>query len=357
MSTVSTSFRDGMPGIGSAGRVTRAKPLPPPLDAHPFSVVDARRAGVSRSRLQARDLDTPTRGVRAPPLGAESIPDNETPSQRMTRLRRDLARRAERFAPALTSDQFFSHETGLALIGAPLPYSWGAQRDLHISARRPAGKPRRRGTVGHRLQSREPAPWRASGLPIEHPARMWRQAAFTWELDDLIAAGDFLVLPKRGLIAIDDLQQEVRDSGDVAGGLLERAIAEIRLGAETAEETRLRLALVRAGLPEPELNIDLRDAAGAFVARLDLAYPRFRVAIEHDGRTHAFDERQFARDADRWDDIRRVGWRLVRVLSHHLHPDPTPAIAKVSEALVEAGWLPGLGARVSHRTLERARQP
>lgn len=260
----------------------------------------------------------------------------------MERLRKELLRRTEQVAPALTGHQFVSHDTGLALLGVPLPYTEEDERALHVSARRPAAKPRREGVVGHRLQERRPARWKVQGVPIEHPARLWRQAGSLWQLDDLVAAGDFLVLPRRRLATIEELRREVEYAGDVTGGVLTRALDEIRVGAETAEETYLRLLLTRNGLPHPELNIDLRTPEGRFVARLDLAYPRYRVAVEHDGRTHAFDENQFARDADRWDDIRALGWRHVRILSHHLRPDEGVAVAKVREALIEGGWRPDL---------------
>ncbi|GAA5203834.1 hypothetical protein [Microbacterium jejuense] len=259
----------------------------------------------------------------------------------MTRLRNDLHRRATEIAPVLLAGQFFSHDTGLSLAGAPLPFTTSDSRSLHVSARRPAAQPERAGVIGHRLQRRAPAPWRAQGLPIEHPARLWRQVAPMWDLDDLIAAGDFLVSPRRGLLSLDDLRYELSDAGDVTGRRLARALDEIRVGAETAEETKLRLHLTRAGLPEPELNWTLRAPDGRFVARLDLAYPKYRVAPEHDGRTHAFDEKQYARDADRWDDIRKQGWEHIRILSHHMRPDPWVAIERVSEALWNAGWRPG----------------
>ncbi|MFE4727549.1 hypothetical protein [Microbacterium sp. NPDC056736] len=321
--------------------MSRANPLPDVLAGRAFSVAEARVHGVSASRLRANDLILPTRGVRAPRGEAAEPSGDETHSQRLARLRGELFERAALFAPALTPDQFFSHDCGLALAGAPLPFTRAAVRALHVSARRPAGKPRREGVIGHRLQAREAARWTARGLPIEHPARMWRQAAALWHVDDLIAAGDFLVLPRNRLVTLDDLRREVSEAGDVAGGVLTRALDAIRVGAETAEETTLRLAIVRAGLPEPQLNWSLRGADGEFVARLDMAYPDLKVAVEHDGRTHAFDEAQFARDADRWDRISALGWRLVRVLSHHLHPDRTVAVRRVADALVEAGWRPG----------------
>ncbi|MFD5225172.1 hypothetical protein ACFWHT_06050 [Microbacterium sp. NPDC058342] len=320
--------------------MTRRKPLPGHLREAPFRVDQAHAAGVSRSRLRAADLCAPTRGVRRMRDDASPHPEpGATASERMRMLSALLRSDVEGFAPALTPHQFFSHETGLALLGAPLPYTSDARRQVHVSVRRPHALPRRRGVHGHRLQARESARWHVDSLPIEHPARMWRQAASDWQLDDLIVAGDFLVHPRNKLVTIDDLRREIAEAGDV-GGRLGAALREIRAGAESPEETRLRLLLTRAGLPEPELNMNLFDADGAFVARLDLAYPRFRVAPEYDGRGHA-EADQFARDADRWDGIRAEGWEHVRILSHHLRPDPQVAIDKVAVALFAAGWRPG----------------
>lgn len=321
--------------------MTRPALLPASLLHAPFAVADARELGVSPSRIRASDLETPTRGVRIVRAPADPVSDalRETPTERMRRLRADLLERARRFAPALTDDQYFSHGTGLAIIGAPIPYTTSDRLDLHVSARRPKPQPERRGVVGHRLQERPADRRELQGLPIEHPARMWRQAATTWQVDDLIAAGDFLVHPRNGLLTIQDLWNEVTEAGDVRGRL-KRALVEIRGGAESPQETALRLAITRAGLPEPELNWELYDENDRFIARLDMAYPRYRVAPEYDGRQHA-EESQFATDADRWDDIRSHEWNLVRVLSHHLRPNPQLAVDKVAAALIAAGWHPG----------------
>jgi len=328
--------------------MNRAHPLPDALAGRAFHFREARDLGLTASRLRAGDLDTPTRGVRCvrrpnpeTDAGGAGRSRAETASERQIRLRAELIDRAERFLPALTDAQFYSHGTALALLGAPLPFRSAGAWELHVSARRPAGQPRRSGVVGHRLQQRDPARWRARGLPIEHPARVWRQAGEEWELDDLIAAADFLVCPRHRLIALGDLRREIADAGDVRGHLLARALDEVRVGAETAEETRLRLLTTRAGLPEPELNHRLHDRNGRFIARIDLAYPRYRVAAEHDGRTHAVDKQQFAKDADRWDAIRAAGWQHVRVLGHHMRPDPQVAVARVAVALHDAGWRPG----------------
>jgi very-short-patch-repair endonuclease len=79
-----------------------------------------------------------------------------------------------------------------------------------------------------------------------------------------------------------------------------------------------------------------------FVAEIDLAFPRWMVAVEYDGRVHAEDERQFARDADRWTAIRAAGWDHVRVLNHHRREGGASAVALAREALIRAGWRPGL---------------
>jgi hypothetical protein len=178
-------------------------------------------------------------------------------------------------------------------------------------------------------------------LPIEHPVRAWRQCATLWRLDDLIAAADFLISGPEGWATIADLAGEVDVMGDTRAQLLRRALADSRVGVRSARETRLRLLLVRAGLPEPHINWTLRDAQGAFVAELDLAYPRYRVCAEYDGRVHAEDARQFAKDADRWDRIRTEGWDLVRVLNHHMQGTGSAAVTKVRDALRRGGWRPG----------------
>ena len=56
--------------------------------------------------------------------------------------------------------------------------------------------------------------------------------------------------------------------------------------AESPMESRARLVLVLRGLPRPELQYPVYDERGEFVARLDMAYPWCKLAIEYDGRGH-----------------------------------------------------------------------
>jgi hypothetical protein len=240
---------------------------------------------------------------------------------------------AERYAPRLLPGQFFSHETALALRDAPTPRGW--EPVLHVSAYRPRTGPVAKGVIGHRLQTRLPAWALVAGLPVELPARAWVQASTSWKGDDLIAAADHLVLGRRRLATIDELRAE---AAALRGRVLDAVLDDVRDGAESFRETGLRIACGRGGLPEPMLNAEIRTSAGEFLARIDQLYPSFGVAVEYDGRQHALDPVQFARDADRWDAIRAAGWDHVRILRHHLEPDSAVAVAKVAAALERGGW-------------------
>lgn len=302
------------------------RPSALPTDLPPvFAIAEGPEFGLSRGRLQRTDLRIPFRGLR-------SAADAPFPTS--------LRERAEEYAPRLKPWQFFSHETALALIGAPLP-SWPYAPRLHVSTHRPRREPRIEGVIGHRLQVRQTAVLEVGGLPVESPDRAWRQTGVSWALDDLIAAADFLSSGLLPLAAQDELLAEVEAMGDFRRGILRRALAESRAGPRSARETSLRLSLTRAGLPEPEINWTLRDSAGIPVADLDLAYPKWKVAPEYDGRVHELDRTQFARDADRWDLIRALGWDHVRILNHHMRPNAAVAVRKVRDALIQAGWRPG----------------
>ena len=51
-------------------------------------------------------------------------------------------------------------------------------------------------------------------------------------------------------------------------------------------ETRLRMLLVLAGLPRPEIQVSIYDDEGRFLGRPDLLYRDQRLALEYDGGNH-----------------------------------------------------------------------
>ncbi|MDQ1085050.1 MULTISPECIES: endonuclease domain-containing protein [Microbacterium] len=292
----------------------RPLPLPPDFD-RPFHVRDADVLGIPRRRLLAGDLSAPFHGVRRRDdgTGIETISDL-----------------CEAFLPRMVGDQFFSHVTSATLWGMPLPFA--PRVPLHVSAIPPAREPRARGIQGHRLAMPTDGITLLGGLPLATRAETWGQLAPVLRIEDLVAAGDWCLSHGDSWTDLEAVALRERRRGAV---LLREAVGLVRQGSESPRESIVRMILVRAGLPEPELNWTLRTAAGVFVARLDMAYPKQRVAVEYDGRHHA-DSSQFLQDADRWRAISAEGWTLVRVVAHHLATPERDVIAPVRRALRDA---------------------
>ena len=295
-----------------------------PFGDDAFSAADARARGLAHSTTRGPMFDRPFHGVarwRAAQTNAALS---------------DIERRCRDYAPRLRAGQFFSHTTALALWRCPLPRRF--EREIHVSTYMPADAPRTRGVIGHRLRPREGIEPVVGAVPAARPAVAWAQACV--DLDDIaaIAAGDFLIARGRRLATLDELRAELRATRRHRYLPL---VDEMRDGSESPKETELRVVTTRAGLPEAVLNMELRTASGRFLARLDEAYPQWRVGVEFDGLQHATDAAQYRRDADRWDGIRDEGWYLVRILNHHLRDGGAVAVEKVRRALWDRGWRPG----------------
>lgn len=102
-------------------------------------------------------------------------------------------------------------------------------------------------------------------------------------------------------------------------------------------ETRLRMLIVLAGLPEPEVNHRLRDARGRVLARLDLSYPHLKLIVEYDGRQHLDDPAQVKRDRVRREYFDDEEWRILVVTSEGIYREPEHTLLRVRRQLVARG--------------------
>lgn len=100
-------------------------------------------------------------------------------------------------------------------------------------------------------------------------------------------------------------------------------------------ETRLRVLLVLAGLPTPEVQVTVSADGRTF--RFDLAYPQERIAIEYDGAHHFDSEAQKKADVRRNDPLRREGWTIVSVVSRGILRDPAGTIDQIAWLLTDRG--------------------
>jgi len=77
---------------------------------------------------------------------------------------------------------------------------------------------------------------------------------------------------------------------------------------ESPPERLLARALVTQGLPKPVFQHVVRDDAGQFVARVDLAYPDVRLAVEYDSYQEHTGKLALVRDSSRRNHLTSVGW-------------------------------------------------
>jgi very-short-patch-repair endonuclease len=120
----------------------------------------------------------------------------------------------------------------------------------------------------------------------------------------------------------------------------QRRLRNLRIGAalldhveprtESPMETRLRIGLVESGLPRPEAQWEVFDRAGDFVARLDLAYPDLKIAIEYDGAWHWHRRRA---DDRRRAAVRALGWIVLVFSSEDVFGDIVRVGAQVRAAV------------------------
>jgi hypothetical protein len=98
--------------------------------------------------------------------------------------------------------------------------------------------------------------------------------------------------------------------------------------AESPPESRLRFAFREVGLaPVPQYVV--LDAQGRFVARVDLALPEARLALEHDGRAVHDRPDAFVSDRRRQNALVAAGWTVLRFTAADLRWGAAPAVAQV----------------------------
>ncbi|SHS58402.1 cullin, a subunit of E3 ubiquitin ligase [Mycobacteroides abscessus subsp. abscessus] len=206
-----------------------------------------------------------------------------------------------------------------------------------ISAERPAELVRVRhdsppGIISHHDRLLPCEQMTVRGIPVTTPARTVFDVGRRVRLNRAVELTDVLL----GLCTADSVMH-IAEQHRGARGLrqLDRVLARADAGAESVQETRLRLCLVDGGLPEPETQIELCGPDGRMI-RLDMGWREQQVAAEFDGAQHWGDSIQHRRDIERQEAIASLGWRLVRVSRDQLSQRPAAVIERVRAALAAA---------------------
>ncbi|MBD7958390.1 DUF559 domain-containing protein [Microbacterium sp. Sa4CUA7] len=306
-------------------------PLPELLPSA-FTAADAAAAGVARSRLRAADLGHPFHGIYV-------VTDARSP---VLRPEDEIIDRAAIANLRLGDGAFFSHLTAAVLWGVPLPPGPLLMHDdLDVGVLHPARPPRGRGVRGHRVQ---PEHVRLTlhpehRLPVPTPASTWAMLGRVLRHPyDLVAVADALVSDRRYGMAAPlatraQLEAAVFTKRRVGVCALREALTQVQPRVASRTETWTRLVIVDAGLPEPLINHWVVDGDGRCIACVDLAYPRWKVAVEYEGSHHLVDAAQWAADIRRYEGLAAEGWCVIRVTSEELFRYPERLVLRVRRAI------------------------
>jgi hypothetical protein len=283
-------------------------------DTMPLTRAEALRRGHTPKELRGPQFQRLFRGVYLP-AGAP-----------VTLLQR--ARAALLVAPP---GAYVSHHTAARLWGAVAPDT----DQTHVSIPGRGNRSVRDGICAHRAEASFP-PTERRGVPVSAPVAVFLElAALHLDLVALVVLGDSLV--RRAKITPEMLINAATRWSGRGARLARRAAGLVRRGVDSAMETRLRLLIVLAGLPEPAVNFIIRDENGDWALRFDLCYPELKLIIEYDGDQHRLDPQQWSRDLRRREWLERNGWRLIVINSDAYHRQPRETLLRIRQALADRG--------------------
>jgi hypothetical protein len=286
---------------------------PPPNLAEPFRGTEAVAAGLlTRARLYG-------------PRYRRVFPDVYLPADRPL----DMVTRA-RAAFLLVRDRggVLAGYSAAALHGADCaPPGAPAEALLATNSRPHPGLLIRRGTAtGADLGT-------VGGVRVTSPLRTAWDLARRLPLVEAVVAVD--ALARAASRTFQPAELSVRRAAEPGARGARRLAEVVTLAdprAESPPETRLRVALVRAGGPTPQVQFPVLDEHGFVLARVDLAYPAAKLAIEYDGAGH-FDAGRARRDRARDGELAGIGWQTLRLASDDLDalPQTTQRVARLLE--------------------------
>ena len=223
--------------------------------------------------------------------------------------------------------------TALQVMGVALPTRLEDWDRVHILVPGDVSRPIRQGVVTHRRAYPLRMWGTCWGLPILNPVEHWLQVRGA-TVDELVEIGDGFLRRYSPLLSLAEMQSAM---AELVGrpGTQRAAIAMkwVRPGTDSLYETKLRLLLVRAGLPEPIVNCEVPCPQAGRTFHVDLGYDKEKVAVEYDGAVHVGSRTQMEIDADRRRLLQDQGWMVITVTAEQLRT-PDRIVRSVKSALI-----------------------
>lgn len=225
-------------------------------------------------------------------------------------------------------DAFLSHDSAGELYGGVLPPT----DSLHLGIRDDR-RIRSPGLVVHRY--RHPVETAlVQGYPATSLGQTFVDLATRWPLVDLIVFADSIVM--RSPATLERLRTFAAASHGRSVRKARRAAALTVVGAESPYETRTRLLMKLAGLPDPTVQHPIVNENEREIYRLDLAYPAYRLAVEYDG-DHHNSPGQRAKDLARREQIEQLGWKFVVGVKSDILQHPSAFLRRIMTGMVTVG--------------------
>jgi very-short-patch-repair endonuclease len=173
-------------------------------------------------------------------------------------------------------------------------------------------------------------------IPTTTPARTLLDLGGVVSFERLEVALDDAL--HRGIVTLPRLRWQLQRAGKKGrpGTAALRLALEARsrgyVAAESALETRVLRLIADAGLPPPVRQYRLRQG-GRVQARVDLAYPHSKVAIEADGYRYHSARVDWQRDRRVQNLLTVGGWLLLRITWEDVERRPEQVAAEIRAAL------------------------
>jgi very-short-patch-repair endonuclease len=194
----------------------------------------------------------------------------------------------------------------------------------------PRGQRSASGLIVHRARLAPGEITEVNGLQVTSPVRTAYDLARRGDLVERVVAVDRLANVHRfnpDLL----LHFTARNRRARGNDLVPEVLAHADRRACSPMETRLRMLIVQAGLPKPEVQWVVQDEHSRTAVWLDLAWPDQMIGIEYEGENHT-DPDQVLRDIGRYTALVDKGWRIYRYTKLEILRRPGLIVAQLTRA-------------------------
>jgi hypothetical protein len=177
------------------------------------------------------------------------------------------------------------------------------------------------------------------------PAAAFIQYCATARMIDAIKVGDWL-LHHRHMTVLEVAELARRDDWRPGAKQVRRVLPHLDPASRSLKESESRAVVVFAGLPVPEVNVDL-VVNGRKLGCVDLLFRLWLLVLEYEGRQHAETTEQFNIDITRYAGFREELVAYIQITNEMLK-HPRALVIRIHRKLVERGYdgpAPVFGAR------------